>query len=162
MLVKDSSLTRTGKGEVVDKDSSFTWYVGTIDEANSFIGLAKVFSRNREIRETLLEIQKRLFKVGAEISHQKLTENDLEWLLIKIGEFENSVKKPNRFIILEKDETTAFLSVARAVVRRAEREAVRLYKEGKVRLLTVEWLNKLSYLLYLMILKEGGEEFEEV
>jgi len=72
------------------------------------------------------------------------------------------VKKPNRFIILEKDETTAFLSVARAVVRRAEREAVRLYKEGKVRLLTVEWLNKLSYLLYLMILKEGGEEFEEV
>uniref|UniRef100_A0A7C3RLC8 ATP:cob(I)alamin adenosyltransferase n=1 Tax=Archaeoglobus fulgidus TaxID=2234 RepID=A0A7C3RLC8_ARCFL len=162
MLVKNSSLTRTGKGEVVDKDSSFTWYVGTIDEANSFIGLAKVFSRNREIRETLLEIQKRLFKVGAELSHQKLTESDLEWLLKKIGEFENSVKKPNRFIILEKDETTAFLSVARAVVRRAEREAVRLYKEGKVRLLTVEWLNKLSYLLYLMILKEGGEEFEEV
>ena len=162
MLVKNSSLTRTGKGEVVDKDSSFTWYVGTIDEANSFIGLAKVFSRNREIRETLLEIQKRLFKVGAELSHQKLTEGDLEWLLKKIGEFENSVKKPNRFIILEKDETTAFLSVARAVVRRAEREAVRLYKEGKVRLLTVEWLNKLSYLLYLMILKEGGEEFEEV
>ena len=162
MLVKNSSLTRTGKGEVVDKDSSFTWYVGTIDEANSFIGLAKVFSRNGEIRETLLEIQKRLFKVGAELSHQKLTEGDLEWLLKKIGEFENSVKKPNRFIILEKDETTAFLSVARAVVRRAEREAVRLYKEGKVRLLTVEWLNKLSYLLYLMILKEGGEEFEEV
>jgi len=162
MLVKNSSLTRTGKGEVVDKDSSFTWYVGTIDEANSFIGLAKVFSRNGEIRKTLLEIQKRLFKVGAELSHQKLTEGDLEWLLKKIGEFENSVKKPNRFIILEKDETTAFLSVARAVVRRAEREAVRLYKEGKVRLLTVEWLNKLSYLLYLMILKEGGEEFEEV
>jgi cob(I)alamin adenosyltransferase len=72
------------------------------------------------------------------------------------------VKKPHRFIILEKDESTAFLSVARAVVRRAERQAVRLYREGKARLLVVEWLNKLSYLLYLMILKEGGGEFEEI
>ncbi|MBO8179460.1 MAG: ATP:cob(I)alamin adenosyltransferase [Archaeoglobus sp.] len=162
MLAKDSSLTRTGKGEVVDKDSSFTWYVGTVDEANSFIGLARVFSNDEKVKETLLEVQKRLFAVGAEPSHQKLEEEDLEWLLKKVEEFENAVKKPNRFIILEKDEATAFLSVARAVVRRAEREAVRLYREGKVRLLTVEWLNKLSYLLYLMILKEGEGEFEEV
>lgn len=162
MLAKDSSLTRTGKGEVIDKDSSFTWYVGTIDEANAFIGLARVFSKDEKVRETLLEIQKMLFLVGAEPSLQKLSEKDLEWMLERVEEFERAVKKPHRFIILEKDESTAFLSVARAVVRRAERQAVRLYREGKARLLVVEWLNKLSYLLYLMILKEGGGDFEEI
>ncbi len=162
MLAKDSSLTRSGRGEVIDKDSSFTWYVGTIDEANSFIGLARVFSKDEKVRETLLEIQKMLFVLGAEPSLQKLTEEDLEWLIEKVREFEKAVRKPNRFVILEKDESTAFLSVARAVVRRAERQAVRLYREGKARLLAVEWLNKLSYLLYLMILKEGGGDFEEV
>ncbi len=118
MLAKDSSLTRSGRGEVIDKDSSFTWYVGTIDEANSFIGLARVFSKDEKVRETLLEIQKMLFVLGAEPSLQKLTEEDLEWLIEKVREFEKAVRKPNRFVILEKDESTAFLSVARAVVRR--------------------------------------------
>jgi len=93
MLTKDSSLTRTGKGEIVDKDSSFTWYVGTIDEANSFIGLARVFSKDEKVRETLLEIQKMLFLVGAEPSLQKLSEKDLEWMLERVEEFERCLRE---------------------------------------------------------------------
>lgn len=161
MQRKDSSVTVTANGKVVSKDSNIAWYVGTLDEANAFIGLAKVFARDEEVKRTLGEVQRKMFVVGVEYAKSSLTEGDYEWLVSKVREFEDAVKKPNSFIILEKDEPTAFLSVARTVVRRAERIAVRLYREGVVGMNVVEWLNKLNYLLYLMILKEGGD-FEKI
>ncbi len=161
MEKKDSSVTRTANGKLVDKDSNIAWYVGTLDEANAFIGLAKVFARDEDVKRTLGEVQRKMFVLGVEYARKSLTENDYEWLMSKVREFERAVTKPNSFVILEKDGPTAFLSVARAVVRRAERIAVRLYREGLVGIDTVEWLNKLNYLLYLMILKEGGD-FEKV
>jgi cob(I)alamin adenosyltransferase len=78
-----------------------------------------------------------------------------------IESFEGKVEKPNCFLILEKDEGTSALSVARAVVRRAERRAISLYRNGLLSEKIVEVLNKISYLLYLLILYEG-ESFEEV
>jgi len=105
----------------------------------------------------LKKIQRLFFRIGAEIAGVSKLENDAyEELTRLIDEFERVVSKPKRFVILEKDESTAFLSVARATVRRAEREVARLYFEGRVSELAVEWLNKLSYLLYLAILFEGG------
>jgi len=159
---KDSSVTRTADGRVVDKNSNFAWFVGTLDEANAFIGLAKVFSRDDTVRTALAEVQRKLFVLGVEPVRRTLKSEDYEWMLSVIADFEKAVKKPNSFIILEKDQSTAFLSVARAVVRRAERYAVRLYREGVLGMNAVEWLNKLSYLLYLMILKEGEGDFEKI
>ncbi|WP_202320721.1 ATP:cob(I)alamin adenosyltransferase [Archaeoglobus neptunius] len=161
MRKKDDSKTVTADGRVVSKDSNLAWYVGTIDEVNAFIGLAKVFSRSGDVKELLEEIQRRMFVVGAEYAKKGLDKEDYEWLLKKVEEFEKTVEMPKSFVILEKDECTAFLSVARTVVRRAERIAVRLYREGLIGINTVEWLNKLNYLLYLMILREGGE-FEKI
>jgi cob(I)alamin adenosyltransferase len=161
MQRKDSSVTVTANGKVVSKDSNIAWYVGTLDEANAFIGLAKVFARDEEVKRTLGEVQRKMFVVGVEYAKSSLTESDYEWLMGKVKEFEDAVRKPNSFVILEKDEPTAFLSVARAVVRRAERIAVRLYREGVVGMNVVEWLNKLNYLLYLMTLKEG-RDFEKI
>ncbi|WP_290596786.1 MULTISPECIES: ATP:cob(I)alamin adenosyltransferase [unclassified Archaeoglobus] len=161
MQRKDSSVTVTANGKVVSKDSNIAWYVGTLDEANAFIGLAKVFARDEEVKRTLGEVQRKMFVVGVEYAKSSLAESDYEWLMGKVKEFEDAVRKPNSFVILEKDEPTAFLSVARAVVRRAERIAVRLYREGVVGMNVVEWLNKLNYLLYLMTLKEG-RDFEKI
>ena len=161
--MKDSTKTSLLDGTRVSKDSNVMWGIGTLDEANAFIGLAKVFVRDDEVKNTLSKIQRMLFKIGVEfISDYKVKEEDYAELIQIIKKFENSVKKPRYFVILEKDKGTAVLSVARAVVRRAERRAVTLHREGVVSPLLVEWLNKLSYLLYLMILKEGGENFEKV
>lgn len=162
-MKKDPTKTSLLDGRRISKDSKIAWGVGTLDEANAFIGLAKVFARDRDVKETLQEIQKMIFKLGAEIASNefKIGEEEYKWLIDLVKKFENSVNKPRRFVILEKDEATAFLSVARTVVRRAERVAVSLHREGIVSELFVEWLNKLNYLLYLMILKEG-KEFTEV
>ncbi|RLI85698.1 MAG: cob(I)yrinic acid a,c-diamide adenosyltransferase [Archaeoglobales archaeon] len=155
--MKDSSVTSTLRG-VLSKDSDVVECVGSVDEANTFIGLAKVFSGDSETKTILEEIQRTMFKVGAEVSSGKpyLSQKDYERILELITDMERKVELPASFVVLETNETSAMLSVARTVVRRAERRAVKLYNEKKLRMEVVEWLNKLSYLLYLLALKAGG------
>lgn len=161
--MKDVTKTHT-LGRIVEKDSDVIWGIGAIDEANAFIGLAKVFSKDYKVKDLLEKIQTKMFAAGAEFasSQTRITENDYIEMLETIKELEKEVKLPNEFIILEQDEVTAYLSVARSVVRRAERWAVKLHKKGVVSRMLVEWLNKLSYLLYLMILKEMGGNYKKV
>ncbi len=146
-------MTSTLQG-VMPKDSDVVECVGTLDEANAFIGLARV-SSGEELKSLLQKIQDTLFRIGAEISSGKpyMTEDDYSSILKMIRRLESEVDLPKSFVILETNRISASLSVARAVVRRTERRAVRLYRRGKLRIEVVEWLNKLSYLLYLMALK---------
>jgi len=154
-LKKDVRKTHLLDRSLVDKDSEVIGCLGTLDEANSFIGLARVFARDEKIKETLERIQQKMFKAGLElVSDKKLGEEDYEEIRLMVDEFEKIVRKPNRFILLEKNQSSAFLSVARAIVRRAEREAIKLQRDGVTSIWLVEWLNKLSYLLYLMVLRE--------
>ncbi len=161
--MKTVKFTRTLRDEFVPKDSDIIWGVGSVDEANAFIGLAKVVAKG-ETREILGRIQKKMFDVGTEFisGDEKIGRDDVDELLSIIREVESSVRKPKSFIILEQNEVTAYLSVARAVVRRAERWAVKLNNLGKVGIHVVEWLNELSRLLYLLILRELQGTYEAV
>ncbi len=163
-MKKDVTQTHLLDRSLIDKDSDIVWAVGSIDEANAFIGLAKVYAKDKKVKETLAFIQRRMFKAGMEIvsNEDVFSDEDFNEIMKIIKEFEKIVVKPKKFVILEKDKVTAHLSVARAVVRRAERLCVRLFKKGLVSKPFVEWMNKLSYLIYLMILKESGEDFELV
>ncbi|MCX8172434.1 MAG: ATP:cob(I)alamin adenosyltransferase [Archaeoglobaceae archaeon] len=157
----DFGETRT-LGESVFKDSIVIECIGAVDEANAFIGLAKVFSRDEEVKNILHEAQKRLFRICEEFAGgRRVNISEIEWIDLEIKKLEAEVPNPKSFVILEKDVSTALLSVARAVVRRAERRAFTLYRNGLASKLGVEWLNKLSHLLYLLTLKEG-KKFEEV
>ncbi len=162
-MMKDALTTRSLKENGVPKDSDEIWAVGSIDEANAIIGVAKVHSSGRT-REILASIQKKMFYLGAEISSGKrmIHEGDVEDLLALIHELRQETPLPGSFIVLEQDVTTAYLSIARAAVRRAERWVVRLGREGKVGESAVEWINKLSYLLYLLILSELDGNYEPV
>jgi len=159
---KDVRKTHLLDRTLVDKDSDVISCLGTIDEANSFIGLARVFAKDEMVKTTLERIQHKMFKAGLElVSDKRMGEDDYKEIISVINDFERVVKKPSGFILLEQNESGAFLSVARAVVRRVEREAISLQKKGKASIWLVEWLNKLSYLLYLMVLKEI-EDYERI
>jgi cob(I)alamin adenosyltransferase len=152
---KDVRKTHLLDRTLVDKDSDLINGLGVLDEANSFIGLARVFAKNNDVKECLERIQRAMFIAGLEfVSDRKMDESEYREILKMIKEFEMKVRKPDGFILLEGNESSAFLSIARTVVRRAEREAIKLQKKGKVSLTLIEWLNKLSYLLYIMSLKE--------
>ena len=141
------------------KDSSVVECIGSIDEANAFLGLARVFSSSSRVRDLLLSIQRTMFKAGCEVSlrEKKIGKKELESLEEVIREIEKDVEIPHSFLILETSEETAFLNVARTAVRRAERRAVSLYRKNRVGLDLVQWLNRLSYLIYLLILLAGEE-----
>jgi len=160
--MKDARFTISGEERVL-KDSDEIWAVGSIDEANAFVGLAKIFSKG-EIRKILEYIQVKLFYVGSEFitGERYIKKSDISEIEKMIYRLESVVKKPKSFIILEQNEITAFLSVARAMIRRAERYAVRLNLKGKVENLTILWLDKLSHLFYLMILKELNGDYVTV
>ncbi|MEM0350464.1 MAG: ATP:cob(I)alamin adenosyltransferase [Archaeoglobaceae archaeon] len=158
MLKPFETSTLNGK---VWKDSIIVEALGSVDEANAFVGLAKVLSKKEDVKAILKDIQLILFRICAKIAGNRNSGNELERVLTMIEEIEKKVERPNCFVILEKDGATSALSVARAVVRRAERKAVSLYRNGLIDEEVVEVLNKLSYLIYLLILYEG-ENFEEV
>ncbi len=143
------------------KDSSVVECIGSIDEANAFLGLARVFSNSR-VKDLLLNLQRTMFKAGCEVSlgEKKIGKKELESLEDVIREIEKDVEIPHSFLILETSEETAFLNVARTAVRRAERRAVSLYRKNRVGLDLVQWLNRLSYLIYLLILLTGNERIE--
>ncbi len=144
------------------KDSSVVECIGSMDEANAFLGLARVFSSSSRVRDLLLNIQRTMFKAGCEVSlgEKKIGKKELELLEEVIREIEKEVEIPHSFLILETSEETAFLNVARTAVRRAERRAVSLYRKNRVGLDLVQWLNRLSYLIYLLILLAGDEKIE--
>uniref|UniRef100_A0A7J2TIY5 ATP:cob(I)alamin adenosyltransferase n=1 Tax=Archaeoglobus fulgidus TaxID=2234 RepID=A0A7J2TIY5_ARCFL len=158
MLKPFETSTLSGK---VWKDSVLAEALGSVDEANAFIGFAKVFSKKEEVKLALKELQLILFRICAIIAGNKSLDNELEKVLSMIKDFEEKVEIPKCFLILENDEGTSALSIARAVIRRAERRAVSLYRNGLVNEKVVEILNKIGYLLYLLILYEG-DRFEEV
>lgn len=157
MLKPFETTTINGK---VWKDSLLAETLGAVDEANSFVGMAKVLSKKEEVKKILKDVQLILFRLCASIAGAKNCVK-LEIVLSLIDELEKKVERPNCFVILEKDPATSALSVARAVIRRAERRAVSLYRNGQIDEKIVELLNKIGYLLYLLILYEG-ESFEEV
>ncbi len=162
-MINDVLTTRSLKNNDAPKDSNEIWAVGSIDEANAIIGLAKVHSKGKT-RDILAAIQKKMFYLGAEISSGKkmIHGSDVEQISELIREYSRRVRLPKSFIVLEQDQTTAYLSIARTAVRRAERWIVRIKKEEKVGEHAVEWINKLSYLLYLLILSELNGDYEPV
>ncbi|MFP3909123.1 MAG: ATP:cob(I)alamin adenosyltransferase [Archaeoglobaceae archaeon] len=155
--MKDVTTTRTLSGHL-GKDTDTISGVGLLDEANAFIGLARVFAKDVKTKNILEDIQKQIFEAGAEFAGgNQFPEENYHKIMDTISQLEKKVEKPTKLIILEQNEQTGFLSVARAVVRRCERQAVKLHKQDELSLNLVEWLNKLSYLLYLLILLEMDE-----
>ncbi|GJM70667.1 hypothetical protein HMSSN036_28830 [Paenibacillus macerans] len=77
--------TRTGDqgqtsviGGRVDKDDDRIEAYGTIDELNSFVGVAASLARPElfsDLREQLVEIQQELFDCGSDLAYVKLSES---------------------------------------------------------------------------------------
>ena len=135
---------------------------GTIDEAVSFLGLAKNFCQP-EVRDIVTSLQRELFIIGAELAtplerYQNLVAKgktvDLEMvqrLEELIDEFEGRVEMPHEFIIPGASLGSATLDIARTIIRRAERRAVSLKQEGKLKNEKVlAYLNRLADLIFTL------------
>lgn len=163
--MSSSIYTRTGdRGETsladssrVPKDSLRVEAYGTVDEANSWVGLARTFSADPLLAEVLDFVQHRLFNCSSNLASPpgtpwevpRIAEADIELLERAIDRFEAATGPLTSFVLPGGAQAAAALHVARTVVRRAERRIVTLAgREGGVDALVQKFVNRASDLLF--------------
>lgn len=149
----DDGTTGLGDGSRVAKDSARVAAYGTVDEANSCIGLVLATELPDDIRALLTSVQHQLFDLGGELcipGHAAISDADIERLEAELDAFNEPLPALKDFILPGGGEAAARCHVARTVVRRAEREAVTLARHETVRPEAVRYLNRLSDLLFVL------------
>ncbi len=164
----DAGQTGLGDGARVSKSDPRVEAYGAVDEANAAIGVAAIECDaadplHNRIHAILIRAQNDLFDVGADLcapistgesSGQRLrvTPEQTKWLETAIDEHNADLKPLNSFVLPGGTRLAAALHVARTVVRRAEREVVRLIESAPkaCNSETVVYLNRLSDLLFVL------------
>lgn len=170
----DDGTTGLLYGGRVAKDDPRTEAYGTIDEAVAALGVARAQLGVMEADGTLPEVladlpglvlrfQRELFVVGAELaanpdaldrledSVTRVDEGMLVGVEVVLADEEARMTMPREFVVPGETQLSADLEVARTILRRAERRAISLSREG---LVPGEWLvpyiNRLADLLWVL------------
>ena len=150
----DDGSTGLGDGTRVGKDSARVTAYGTVDEANSAIGvLLAVPSVPDDIRALLTTVQHQLFDLGGELcipGHAAIHDADVDRLEARLDHYNDDLPPLKDFILPGGGEAAARCHLARTIVRRAEREAVALSRAEAVRPEAIRYLNRLSDLLFVL------------
>jgi len=131
-----------------------------VDELNAMLGLVAADSDLPAKSLSILErIQGELFQVGAELSappekenlvKTKISEKNVLELESEIDALEKNLEPLKNFILPGGGQTAATLHVARTIARRAEREVLILSQSEKVGEVIIQYLNRLSDLLFVL------------
>lgn len=136
----------------VSKASTRIEAIGSIDEANTFLGLAASFSKNKDEKQKITKIQKHLFEVGASLAgaETKIDKSLAIEMEKEIDEMDGSLPRLMHFILPGGSNDGALLFMARTFIRRAERRVVALSKKEKVNPNILIYLNRLSDYVYTL------------
>jgi cob(I)alamin adenosyltransferase len=149
----DDGTTGLGDGSRVAKNSARVAAYGTVDEANSCIGLVLAADVPDDIRALLTTVQHQMFDLGGELcipGHAAIFDADIDRLEQQLDAFNEPLPPLKDFILPGGGEAGARCHIARTVVRRAERETVALSRLEPVRPEAVRYLNRLSDLLFVL------------
>ena len=165
----DGGTTALFGGTRVPKDHIRIESYGTVDELNSYIGLIRDQDMNQHYKDTLIEIQDRLFTVGAilatpidkeimkngekRLKNLGIIESDIELLEKEIDTMEDALPQMTHFVLPGGHTTVSYCHVARCVCRRAERLSVHLSHEEPIDEMAVKYLNRLSDYLFVLARK---------
>ncbi len=149
----DDGTTGLGDGSRVSKDSARVTAYGTVDEANSTIGVLLAVDIPDDIRTLLTMVQHQLFDLGGELcipGHAAIDDADIERLEDRLDHYNDPLPPLKDFILPAGGEAAARCHLARTIVRRAERECVTLSHHDAVRPQAIRYLNRLSDLLFVL------------
>lgn len=156
----DEGYTSMLYGQRIRKSDPRPETYGTLDEANSTLGFARALSKDERVKEIIYKVQEMLFVIGGELAtdpkdyvklKKKIGEDDVKELQNLIEEMEDKVKLPKSFIIPGASLVSASLDMARTIIRRGERRAVRL-KEDNLLLndKILAYLNRSADLIFIL------------
>src|SRR5687768_17045197 len=149
----DDGSTGLGDGTRVGKDSARVNAYGTVDEANSSIGVVLAAQVPDDIRKLLTTVQHQLFDLGGELcipGHAAISAEDVDALERQLDQYNEVLPPLKDFILPAGGEAAARCHLARTIVRRAERETVTLARHDAVRPEAIRYLNRLSDLLFVL------------
>jgi cob(I)alamin adenosyltransferase len=162
----DDGTTGLGDGSRVAKDSLRVDAFGTVDEANSAIGVVlAIESVPQGIRKLLTDIQHDLFELGGELcipGHSAITDDFVARLEDELDVLNADLPALQEFILPGGGPAAAACHLARTIVRRAERVTIKLAHSETVRPEALKYLNRLSDLLFVvarvLARAESGQE----
>jgi len=163
----DKGQTSLGRGERVAKHDPRVEAYGTVDEANSVIGLARATvdrtlkndAHRRHVDDMLARIQNDLFDLGADLCTVKakrgqpalrIAPSQTERLEREIDSLNAELGALTSFILPGGSEASAWLHLARTVARRAERRMTQLAAKQTVNPEAIKYINRLSDHLFVL------------
>jgi len=162
-MKKAAVYTRTGDkgttglytGERVAKDSVRVEAYGNVDEITSALGLARATVTRTDVRATILELQKKLSLVMADIASLNLPapyikDEDIKDIEGTIDQYDALLQPLSHFLLPGDTLAAAALDIARTTTRRAERQLLRLAAEEEVNRNVLVYINRLSDLCFIL------------
>jgi cob(I)alamin adenosyltransferase len=155
----DTGTTQLIGGTRVPKHHLRIEAYGTIDELNAFVGLVRDQQISDSHKTLLLEIQDRLFTIGASLASDPekskmkipdLKEEDVILLEKEMDKMEEQLPELKSFVLAGGHPTVSFCHLARCVCRRAERLVVHLSEHDFVDPLVLKYLNRLSDYFFVL------------
>jgi cob(I)alamin adenosyltransferase len=158
----DTGETSLVGGQRVPKDALRIECYGTVDELNSFLGMARVSLLEHPVLTplagVLLRVQHELFNLGSILAtlpadvHPKqprVTHVEVEQLEREIDGYNEPLHALRSFVLPGGTRANAELHAARTICRRAERLLVALTREEEVPAEAIHYLNRLSDALFV-------------
>ncbi len=162
-------------GGRLSKDEPVVEAIGDVDETVAALALARALCTDPALNETILEVQRSLFVLSADLianprqRHRLVPKVSLVTAAmtdaIEVTMDRLAEEHPLRpvFIVPGANPVSAALDLARTVLRRAERHLVRLQRTGVDLGPDVPvYVNRLSDLLYLLARQAAGDDEEPV
>jgi cob(I)alamin adenosyltransferase len=156
----DKGMSVLFDGERVPKHHLRLETYGTLDELNSFLGLAIAECPDAGLKGQLEGLQQSIFVLCADLATplgsanagkvRRIGAEEVAWLEGQIDAATASLAPLKRFILPGGGVTAARLHVARAVCRRAERHLTSLMESTSVGDQSLIFVNRLSDLLFTL------------
>ena len=154
----DSGETGLIGGRRVKKHAVRIEAYGTVDELAAVLGVVRAQGPSPDLDQILVQLQNDLFGVGAELATTnpkgpksgQITEAYVQRLEQTVDRCEEELPELKNFILPAGTATAALLHLGRAVCRRAERRVVELAETEPVSGRIIEYLNRLSDLLFVL------------
>ena len=151
----DKGTTGLYTGERIAKNSLRVEAYGNVDEITSALGLARVTATREDIRATILELEKKLSSLMADVASIDLSEpyikdSDVKEIEALIDDYDSMLEPLSKFLLPGNTLAEAALDLARTSTRRAERQLLRLAAEEDVNPNVLIYINRLSDLCFIM------------
>lgn len=159
----DGTTNLLGEGRVAKYHARIE-AVGTLDESTAALGLARAQCADPHSGAILLHAQRDLYRLMAEVAatpenaeqFRFIDAARIQWLEEQTDTLSKRVEMPKEFILPGDSVAGAALSLARAIIRRAERRVVELFDAGEITNPDLQrYLNRLSSLCFVLELFEN-------